>query len=138
MPRSGRLWRITSDLFEITEFAHHFPEEMFIAVIKIIAAFVILLGINPLLTLIVFAALPLMYLIARYYRDRMRRTFQERRHQLGEINAQVEDSLLGIRVVKSFANEPLENSRKFIKQSSSAKATSCWRAFPCPAALWTG
>ena len=100
--------RITSDLFEITEFAHHFPEEMFIATIKIVAAFVILFGINPLLTLIVFASLPLMYLIARYYRDRLRRTFQERRHQLGEINAQVEDSLLGIRVVKSFANEPLE------------------------------
>ena len=100
--------RITSDLFEVTEFAHHFPEEMFIAGIKIIVSFIILLGINPMLTLIVFAALPLMYLIARYYRDRMRRTFQERRHQLGEINAQVEDSLLGIRVVKSFANEPLE------------------------------
>ncbi len=100
--------RITSDLFEITEFAHHFPEEMFIAAIKIIVAFIILMGINPLLTLIVFAALPLMYWIAWYYRDRMRKTFQERRHQLGEINAQVEDSLLGIRVVKSFANEPLE------------------------------
>ncbi len=100
--------RITSDLFEITEFAHHFPEEMFIAAIKIVVAFIILMGINPLLTLIVFAALPLMYWIAWYYRDRMRKTFQERRHQLGEINAQVEDSLLGIRVVKSFANEPLE------------------------------
>ena len=100
--------RITSDLFEVTEFAHHFPEEMFIAGIKIVVSFIILLGINPMLTLIVFAALPLMYLIARFYRDRMRRTFQERRHQLGEINAQVEDSLLGIRVVKSFANEPLE------------------------------
>ena len=100
--------RITSDLFEITEFAHHFPEEMFIAAIKIVVSFIILFGINPLLTLIVFAALPLMYIIARIFRDRMRRTFQERRHQLGEINAQVEDSLLGIRVVKSFANEPLE------------------------------
>jgi len=100
--------RITSDLFEVTEFAHHFPEEMFIAVIKIVAAFAILFGINPVLTLIVFAALPLMYFIARYFRDKLRKTFQERRHQLGEINAQVEDSLLGIRVVKSFANEPLE------------------------------
>ncbi|MFH1513520.1 MAG: ABC transporter ATP-binding protein [Bacillota bacterium] len=100
--------RITSDLFEVTEFAHHCPEEFFIAAIKIVASFVILFGINPGLTLIVFAALPLMYLIAWVFRDRMRRTFQERRHLLGEINAQVEDSLLGIRVVKSFANEPLE------------------------------
>jgi ATP-binding cassette subfamily B protein len=100
--------RITSDLFEVTEFAHHCPEEFFIAGIKIVASFAILFGINPALTLIVFAALPLMYLIALYFRDRMRRTFQERRHLLGEINAQVEDSLLGIRVVKSFANEPLE------------------------------
>ena len=100
--------RITSDLFEVTEFAHHCPEEFFIAAIKIVASFSILMGINASLTLIVFAALPLMYVIARVFSNRMRRTFQERRHQLGEINAQVEDSLLGIRVVKSFANEPIE------------------------------
>ena len=113
--------RITSDLFEVTEFAHHFPEEFFIATIKIVVSFIILLGINVPLTLIVFAALPLMYLIARIFRDRLRKTFQQRRHQLGEINAQVEDSLLGIRVVKSFANEPLEiekfrkNNDEFIR-----------------------
>ena len=100
--------RITSDLFEVTEFAHHCPEEFFIAGIKITAAFIILFGVNPVLTLIIFAMLPLMLLCTSFFNHRMRAAFQERRHQVGEINAQVEDSLLGIRVVKSFANEPIE------------------------------
>lgn len=100
--------RITSDLFEVTEFAHHCPEEFFIAAIKITASFLILFGVNPALTLIIFAVLPGMLISTRYFNRRMRRAFQERRHQLGEINAQVEDSLLGIRVVKSFANESME------------------------------
>ncbi len=100
--------RITSDLFEVTEFAHHCPEEFFIAAIKITVPFVILMGMNPVLTLIVFAMLPLMLICTRFFNRKMRRTFKERNHQVGEINAQVEDSLLGIRVVKSFANEPME------------------------------
>lgn len=100
--------RITSDLFEVTEFAHHCPEEFFIAGIKITASFVILMGVNPVLTLIIFAMLPLMLLSTRFFNKKMRQTFSQSRHQVGEINAQVEDSLLGIRVVKSFANEPME------------------------------
>ncbi|NLV57723.1 MAG: ABC transporter ATP-binding protein [Clostridiales bacterium] len=100
--------RITSDLFEVTEFSHHCPEEFLIALIKITASFVILFGVNPVLTLIIFAILPLMLISTRFFNRRMRDVFQERRHQVGEINAQVEDSLLGIRVVKSFANEPME------------------------------
>ncbi len=100
--------RINSDLFEITEFAHHCPEEFLIAGVKITASFVILLGVNPVLTLIIFAMLPLMLVCTRYFNKKMRQVFQQRRHQVGEINAQVEDSLLGIRVVKSFANEPME------------------------------
>ena len=112
--------RITSDLFEVTEFAHHCPEEFFIAGVKITVAFAVLFSINPLLTVILFAALPVMLLLTFVFRKRFRGTFQERRHQLGEINAQVEDSLLGIRVVKSFANEPIEiekfrrNNEQFI------------------------
>ena len=104
--------RITSDLFEVTEFAHHCPEEFFIAGIKIVVPFVILMGVSPLLTLIIFAMLPLMILCTRFFNKRMRAVFRESRYQVGEINAQVEDSLLGIRVVKSFANEP-EEIRKF-------------------------
>ncbi len=100
--------RITNDLFEITEFAHHCPEEFFIAGIKITVSFIILFGVNPTLTLIIFLVLPVMLVSTRYFNHKMRQAFQERRHQLGEINAQVEDSLLGIRVVKSFANEPME------------------------------
>ena len=100
--------RITSDLFEVTEFAHHCPEEFFIAGIKIIVPFVILMGVSPALTLIIFAMLPLMLACTRFFNKRMRAVFRESRHQVGEINAQVEDSLLGIRVVKSFANEPVE------------------------------
>ena len=100
--------RITSDLFDVTEFAHHCPEEFFIAAIKIVIPFIILLGTSPLLTLIIFAMLPLMLVCTRFFNKRMRAVFKESRSQVGEINAQVEDSLLGIRVVKSFANEPVE------------------------------
>ena len=100
--------RITSDLFDVTEFAHHCPEEFLIAAIKITVPFVILLGINPVLTLIIFLMLPIMLVLARHFNKKMRAAFKESRHQVGEINAQVEDSLLGIRVVKSFANEPME------------------------------
>jgi ATP-binding cassette subfamily B protein len=103
--------RITSDLFEVTEFAHHCPEEFLIALFKIAAAFTILCGTNVFLTLLVFAMLPLMYLFTRFFGRRMREAFKEQRHQVGEINAQVEDSLLGIRVVKSFSNEPIEEEK---------------------------
>ena len=104
--------RITSDLFEVTEFAHHCPEEFFIAGIKIIVSFIILSGMNIYLTLMMFAVLPVMLFFARKFNRRMRDAMKESRHQVGEINAQVEDSLLGIRVVKSFANETMEE-RKF-------------------------
>ncbi len=103
--------RITSDLFDITEFAHHFPEELFITSIKVVIAFVILCGMNVPLTLIIFASLPLMVLCSNHFAKPMRRSFKESRHQLGEINARVEDSLSGIRVVKSFANEDLEKQK---------------------------
>ncbi len=103
--------RITSDLFDITEFAHHFPEELFITSIKVVIAFVILCGMNIPLTLIIFAILPLMVLCSNQFARPMQRTFKESRHQLGEINARVEDSLSGIRVVKSFANEDVEKAK---------------------------
>ena len=103
--------RITSDLFDITEFAHHFPEELFITSIKVVIAFVILCGMNVPLTLIIFAMLPLMVLCSNHFAKPMQRTFKESRHQLGEINARVEDSLAGIRVVKSFANEDVEKEK---------------------------
>ena len=103
--------RITNDLFDVTEFAHHCPEEFFIAGIKISVAFVILSNTNIWLTLIIFSILPLMLVCTRFFNKRMRRAFKKTREQTGEINAQVEDSLLGIRVVKSFANEPIEKEK---------------------------
>ena len=103
--------RITSDLFEVTEFAHHCPEEFLIAGVKIIVSFVVLCGMNVPLTLMMFAVLPFMLVFAKHYNHKMRLAFKERNKQVGEINAQVEDSLLGIRVVKSFANEEIEEHK---------------------------
>ena len=103
--------RITTDLFDVTEFAHHCPEEFFIAAIKIIGSFVILCGINVWLTLIMFTVVPLIIIAATYFNHKMKEQFRSQRVQLGEINAQVEDSLLGVRVVKSFANEELEKEK---------------------------
>ncbi|MCD8356846.1 MAG: ABC transporter ATP-binding protein/permease [Clostridia bacterium] len=104
--------RITSDLFDVTEFAHHCPEEFFIAGVKIAVSFLILLCVNVPLTIITFLVLPVMLMCCYKFNRRMRETFKESRWQVGEINAQVEDSLLGIRVVKSFAQEETEQ-RKF-------------------------
>jgi len=103
--------RITSDLFQVTEFAHHCPEEFLIAGVKIIVSFTILCTKNIPLTLLMFAVLPFMLVFAKHFNAKMRRIFKERNRQVGEINAQVEDSLLGIRVVKSFANEEIEEDK---------------------------
>ena len=103
--------RITSDLFQVTEFAHHCPEEFLIAGVKIIVSFTVLCTKNVPLTLLMFAVLPFMLVFAKHFNSKMRRIFKERNKQVGEINAQVEDSLLGIRVVKSFANEAIEEEK---------------------------
>ena len=103
--------RITTDLNDITEFAHHMPEELLIMVLKVVVAFVILCGSSVLLTVIIFAVLPLMVYFSNKFAKKMRASFKASRHELGELNSQVEDSLSGIRVVKSFANEDLEKEK---------------------------
>ncbi len=103
--------RITTDLFDISEFAHHCPEEYFIAAVKIAVAFVVLIRVNITLTLLLFALIPLMLFFAMKFRVRLRNAFKWQRSELGEINSHVEDSLLGIRVSKSFANEDIEEQR---------------------------
>ncbi|MBO5007850.1 MAG: ABC transporter ATP-binding protein [Clostridia bacterium] len=103
--------RVTTDLFDITEFSHHFPEEVFIAAIKITGSFIILSGINVTLTLLLFLILPLMLLAVKLFRGKMKEAFAKQREQVGELNASLEDSLLGIRVVKSFANEEYEKKK---------------------------
>ncbi|MBQ1279196.1 MAG: ABC transporter ATP-binding protein, partial [Clostridia bacterium] len=103
--------RITSDLFDVTEFAHHCPEEFFIAFVKITAAFVILCRVNVGLTLIIFSIVPPMVVVLMFFSHRMKDGFRESRKKVAELNSSVEDSLLGIRVVKSFANEDIEEEK---------------------------
>ena len=104
--------RMTTDLFDVTEFAHHCPEEFFIAGVKIIGAFILLCTINVPLTLIIFSVIPLILAFSIFFRRRMRNNFRESRKQIGELNSQIEDSLLGVRVTRSFARED-EEKRKF-------------------------
>ena len=141
--------RITSDLFDVTEFAHHCPEEYFIAALKIVVSFCILCSVNVWLTVLIFAIIPFMIFFAMKFNTKMRTAFKKSRNQLGEINAQVEDSLLGVRVVKSFANEEIEE-RKFEEGNQGflnikRKCTVTWRAFrvqpgsltvSCTSRLW--
>lgn len=100
--------RITNDLFDVTEFSHHCPEEFFIAFVKITASFVILCMSSVPLTLIVFACLPLMAVVSTILNHRMRAAFKEQRFRIGELNARIEDSLLGQKVVKAFTAEDAE------------------------------
>ncbi|MCD8232354.1 MAG: ABC transporter ATP-binding protein/permease [Clostridiales bacterium] len=103
--------RITSDLFEITELLHHGPENIVISLSKIIGALVIMLLISPKLTLAAFALLPFMLIFAYIFNTKMQQTFRRERTKIADINSQIEDNLSGIRVVKSFANEEIENEK---------------------------
>lgn len=101
--------RITNDLFDVTEFAHHCPEEFFIAGLKAVISFIILLGVSSLLTLLIFLCLPLMFFVCLKLSRRQKAVFRRQRQQIGELNARIEDSLLGQGVVKAFTNEEKEN-----------------------------
>ncbi len=103
--------RITSDLFEITELLHHGPENIILSFLKIIGALIILLNINTWLAVAAFVVLPFMFVFAFVLNRRMRRAFKQNRVKIAEINEQIEDNLSGIRVVKSFANEKIENEK---------------------------
>ena len=116
--------RITTDLFDISEFAHHCPEEFFIAGVKVTVSFTVLWMINPLLTVSTFVAVPLIFFGSMYFRRKMRSAFKERREITGDVNAQTETTLLGIRVVKSFANEDLERE-KFNAESARLSKVQC-------------
>ena len=105
------MYRITSDLFDITELLHHGPENVTISVIKIIGALCILLSIDKKLALAAFALVPFMIVYAYFFNKKMKQTFRINRKKIAAINEQIEDNLSGIRVVKSFANEQLENEK---------------------------
>ncbi len=100
--------RITSDLFDVTEFAHHCLEEFFIAFLKAAVSFVILARVNVLLTVIIFLLIPVMAVSCTYFNLQVRGAFRRQRNHIGELNARIEDNLLGNKVVRAFANEAME------------------------------
>ena len=109
--------RITSDLFEITEFSHHVPEEFLVGFIKLVISFIVLMRIDVKLSLIIYIVIPIMYLVSRKSRASFRKATINSKRQIGEVNSGIEDTLLGISVVKSFANEDIEKE-KFAKENN--------------------
>ena len=110
--KTGQLMsRLTNDLFSLTELYHHGPEDIIISLVKIVGSFIILMFINPTLTLICYSLIPLLILFILYYNRKMNRVFKNNKKYIAEINEQIEDNLSGIRVVKSFANEEEETSK---------------------------
>ncbi|NBG88280.1 ABC transporter ATP-binding protein [Isachenkonia alkalipeptolytica] len=103
--------RLVNDLHEISELAHHGPEDIFIASVTLLGSFIILLNIHWPLALITFAIVPIMLIFAVLKNKRMRRAFMEMRIKIADVNAQAEDSISGVRVVKSFANEHFEEEK---------------------------
>lgn len=116
--KTGQLMtRLTNDLESLSEFYHHGPEDILIATLKFFGTFVILLTINVQMTLILFAMMPVVLAYSLYTNKRLNRAMRASRDRIGDINAQVEDSLNGIRVVKSFTNEDVERE-KFGRQNA--------------------
>nr|WP_296154009.1 ABC transporter ATP-binding protein [uncultured Peptoniphilus sp.] len=103
--------RITNDLFDITEFSHHAPEEYFIGLVKVVTTFIILASVHIKLTVILYIMIPIMMFAARKFRIRMLNAQRKQRAMMGDLNATIEDSISGIRVTKSFANEDIEKER---------------------------
>ena len=110
--RTGQLMsRVTNDLFDIGELAHHGPEDLLIAVALFVGVFAILLTVNPTLTLLLFCFIPLMTVYTVFFNVRLNRAMLQSRIRIGDVNAQVEDTLAGIRVVQSFTGESVEQQR---------------------------
>ena len=109
---SGQMMsKLVSDLFDISEFAHHGPENLFISLIKIVGSFIFLFLINWLLALPLLALVVLMIFFSYHQNRRMRATFMDNRRKIGDINSRLQDTLSGIRVVQSFANEDIEREK---------------------------
>nr|WP_275983824.1 ABC transporter ATP-binding protein [Paenibacillus hamazuiensis] len=120
--RTGQLMsRITSDLFDISELAHHGPEDIMISLVRIVGSFCILVNINGSLTLTIFLILPFMFAFAYRYSIKVKNALKKNKELIADVNAQIEDSLSGIRVVQSFANEHIEmekfrsSNRRFLE-----------------------
>ncbi|HYL59427.1 MAG TPA: ABC transporter transmembrane domain-containing protein, partial [Candidatus Acidoferrales bacterium] len=131
--RTGQLMaRITNDLLSLAELYHHGPEDLAIAALELIGVLVILAHIDRTLTLIVLCFLPVMFLFALHFSRRMIAALRLSKDRIGDINARVEDSLAGIRVVKSFTNEALETARfnhendRFLASRSEGYRSEAW------------
>ncbi|MGI6261185.1 MAG: ABC transporter ATP-binding protein [Acutalibacteraceae bacterium] len=103
--------KLLSDLFDISELAHHGPENIFISLLKIIGSFILLMMVNVKMTLILIAVTAVMVVFSFFQNGKMRTTFMDNRKKIAKVNARVQDSLSGIRVVKSFGNEALEQEK---------------------------
>jgi ATP-binding cassette subfamily B protein len=115
--KTGQLMsRLTNDLFGLSELYHHWPEELVIAILKFVGSFLILIHINLPLTLMIFMFVPFMAVYALYFNRRMNVAFERSKERISDVNAQIEDTLAGIRVVKSFTNEAIEQ-RKFAREN---------------------
>ena len=109
---SGQMMsKLVSDLFDISEFAHHGPENLFISLIKIVGAFIFLFVINRKLALPLIFLVIVMFFFSFRQNQKMQRTFMENRRKIGDVNASLQDTLAGIRVVQSFTNEDIEKEK---------------------------
>lgn len=116
---SGQMMsKLVSDLFDISEFAHHGPENLFISLVKIVGAFIFLFFINKKLALPLIVLVIVMFVFSFRQNAKMQETFMENRRKIGDVNASLQDTLSGIRVVQSFANEDIE--REKFKKSNEA------------------
>ena len=116
---SGQMMsKLVSDLFDISEFAHHGPENLFISLVKIVGAFIFLFFINRKLALPLILLVIVMFVFSFRQNAKMQETFMENRRKIGDVNASLQDTLSGIRVVQSFANEDIERAK--FKKSNEA------------------
>ena len=116
---SGQMMsKLVSDLFDISEFAHHCPENLFISLVKIVGAFIFLFFINRKLALPLILLVIVMFVFSFRQNAKMQETFMENRRKIGDVNASLQDTLSGIRVVQSFANEDIERAK--FKKSNEA------------------
>ena len=116
---SGQMMsKLVSDLFDISEFAHHGPENLFISLVKIVGAFIFLVFINKKLALPLILLVIVMFVFSFRQNAKMQETFMENRRKIGDVNASLQDTLSGIRVVQSFANEDIERVK--FKKSNEA------------------
>lgn len=132
--KTGQLMtRATNDILSMTELFHHGPEDIVISLLKFVGAFIILFHIDVKLTLIVFFFLPVMAVYAWHFNKKMNRALRKSRDRIGDINAQLEDTLSGIRVVQSFTNESVEKqkfayeNKRFVQSRSDGyKSETCF------------